>query len=402
MSFYDQKIVLVSTLDTKGEESAYLKKRLENAGRRVCVIDIGTAGTPAFHADITRETVLEQTTLTQQSAGVSVVLESITAGLEIILRDLLDRDDISAVVGIGGGKGASVFHRATVGLPYGFPKLLITSARPAMLAEIAMTTDTILLPTLVDLFGVNKFIRAVLDNAALMLSGLNWIAEKERSVKTVAVTAFGVTTPAVRAIKSNLEQAGIAVIVFPANGAGGRMMEALIARSAFDGVVDLTTTEMADLLLGGTASAGEERLKAASAIGIPQVIAPGAIDMVNFGPPETVPDTFSDRTKYQHTPLTTLVRTTPADTAQIAKMTSERLNLASGAVVVFWPGGGVSDYDSPGQEFYDPAANTAWLNEMRRSLNSTVNLIETDYHINDPKFAALCSVWMITQLEMRT
>ena len=401
MSFYDQKIVLVSTLDTKGEESAYLKKRLENAGRRVCVIDIGTAGTPAFHADITRETVLEQTTLTQQSAGVSVVLESITAGLEIILRDLLDRDDISAVVGIGGGKGASVFHRATVGLPYGFPKLLITSARPAMLAEIAMTTDTILLPTLVDLFGVNKFIRAVLDNAASMLSGLNWIAEKEISAKTVAVTAFGVTTPAVRAIKSNLEQAGIAVIVFPANGAGGRMMEALIARSAFDGVVDLTTTEMADLLLGGTASAGEERLKAASAIGIPQVIAPGAIDMVNFGPPETVPDTFSDRTKYQHTPLTTLVRTTPADTAQIAKMTSERLNLASGAVVVFWPGGGVSDYDSPGQEFYDPAANTAWLNEMRRSLNSTVNLIETDYHINHPNFAALCSEWMITQLEMR-
>jgi len=401
MSFYDQKIVLVSTLDTKGEETAYLKNRAEKAGRSVCVVDVGTSGTPAFCADITRQTVREQTSLPLQSVGASVALEAMSAGLEIILRDLFDRDDISAVVGIGGGKGASVFHRATMGLPYGFPKLLVTSARPAMLAEIAMTTDTILFPTLVDLFGVNKFTRAVLDNAAAMLSGLNWIAEKETPAKTVAVTAFGVTTPAVRSVKSNLEQAGIAVIVFPANGAGGRTMEALIARGAFDGVIDLTTTEMADLLLGGTASAGEERLKAAGAIGIPQVVVPGATDMVNFGPPETVPDRFSDRTKYQHTPLTTLVRTTPSDTAQIAKMTSERLNLSSSAVAVFWPGGGVSDYDSPGQDFYDPDANTAWLIEMKRSLNTKVRLIETDHHINHPDFALLCSNWMITQLEAR-
>ena len=402
MSSCDQKIVLMSTLDSKGEETAYLKNRVEKAGRSVCVIDVGTAGTPAFSADITRETVWDRPDLISQPDGITAAMDAVSIRAEAVLRDLFDQCEISAVVGIGGGKGASVFHRATMGLPYGFPKLLVTSARPAMLAEIATTTDTILFPTLVDLFGVNQFTRAVLDNVAAMLSGLYWIAQSEKPAKTVAVTAFGVTTPAVQSIKFNLEQAGITVIAFPANGAGGRTMETLIAKGAFDGVIDLTTTEMADLLLGGTASAGAERLTAAGAIGIPQAIAPGATDMVNFGPPNTVPDRFSDRVKYQHTPMTTLVRTTPFDTAQIAKMTSERLNSASGKVVVFWPGGGVSDYDCPGQAFHDPDANMAWFREMKRSLSTKVALVQTDHHINDPEFAALCSDWMIAQLETRT
>jgi uncharacterized protein (UPF0261 family) len=402
MSAREQKIALVATLDSKGEETAYLKRCLNAAGRKVCVIDVGTSGAPAFAADITRQALQDRADVASQSDGPAAALDAMAVGAKAVLGDLFDRGEISAVVGIGGGKGAGVFHRATRELPYGFPKLLVTSARPAMLAEIATTTDMILFPTLVDLFGINQFTGAVLDNAGAMAAGLYWNAPEEKPALTVAVTAFGVTTPAVQAIKSNLEQAGITVIAFPANGAGGRTMEALIAKGAFDGVIDLTTTELADLLLGGTASAGEDRLKAAGAAGIPQIIAPGATDMVNFGPPDTVPEKFSDRITYQHTPMTTLVRTTPADTAEIARMTSERLNSAAGKVAVFWPGGGVSDYDRPGQTFHDPDANEAWRQTMKRSLDAKTAFVETDHHINDPEFAALCSNWMIAQLEAGT
>ena len=329
-------------------------------------------------------------------------LAAMAAGAAVIVREMFNAGAVSAVAGIGGGKGSGVFHSITKDLPYGFPKVLVTSARPALLAEIATTTDTILLPTLVDLFGINEFTRLALGNAGKILAALSWTMPEITSTKRVAVTAFGVTTPAVQSAKSKLESAGITVIVFPANGAGGRTMEALIAKFVFDGVIDLTTTEMADLLLGGTASAGKDRLTAAGACGIPQIIAPGATDMVNFGPPDTLPEKYSGRTKYQHTPMTTLVRTTPEETAEIARQTAQRLNAATGPVAVFWPAGGVSDYDRPGQSFFDSAANLAWLNAMTQTLNPAILVTQTDHHINDPDFASLCAEWMIAQLEVQT
>ena len=307
MNTLDQQIVLISTLDSKGEETAFLKELVKKAGRLVCVIDVGTAGTPAFAADITREEVAKKATTMAVSDGPVDALAAMAAGAAVIVREMFNAGAVSAVAGIGGGKGSGVFHSITKDLPYGFPKVLVTSARPALLAEIATTTDTILLPTLVDLFGINEFTRLALGNAGKILAALSWTMPEITSTKRVAVTAFGVTTPAVQSAKSKLESAGITVIVFPANGAGGRTMEALIAKFVFDGVIDLTTTEMADLLLGGTASAGKDRLTAAGACGIPQIIAPGATDMVNFGPPDTLPEKYSGRTKYQHTPMTTLV-----------------------------------------------------------------------------------------------
>jgi uncharacterized protein (UPF0261 family) len=402
MNTLDQQIVLISTLDSKGEETAFLKELVKKAGRLVCVIDVGTAGTPAFAADITREEVAKKATTMSESDGPVDALAAMAAGAAVIVREMFNAGAVSAVAGIGGGKGSGVFHSITKDLPYGFPKVLVTSARPALLAEIATTTDTILLPTLVDLFGINEFTRLALGNAGKILAALSWTMPEITSTKRVAVTAFGVTTPAVQSAKSKLESAGITVIVFPANGAGGRTMEALIAKFVFDGVIDLTTTEMADLLLGGTASAGKDRLTAAGACGIPQIIAPGATDMVNFGPPDTLPEKYSGRTKYQHTPMTTLVRTTPEETAEIARQTAQRLNAATGPVAVFWPAGGVSDYDRPGQSFFDSAANLAWLNAMTQTLNPAILVTQTDHHINDPDFASLCAEWMIAQLEVQT
>jgi uncharacterized protein (UPF0261 family) len=320
------------------------------------------------------------------------------SGAAVIVQEMFKAGEISAIAGVGGGKGAAVFHQITCDLPYGFPKMLVTSARPALLAEIATTSDTILLPTVVDLMGINRFTRAVLINAANMLCGLEWAEEESRPGKTVAVTAFGVTTAAVQSVMSRLKESDVSVIVFPANGAGGRSMESLIANGEFDGVIDLTTTEMADLLLDGTASAGEDRLTAAGAVGIPQVIAPGAVDMVNFGPPESLPNHFEGRTTYQHTPMTTLVRTNPDETANIAQQTATRLNQSKGPVAIFWPAQGVSDYDRPGKPFHDPVANVSWRDAMKQTLRAGIPVLETNFHINDPEFGKLCADWMIDQL----
>lgn len=392
------KIIIVATLDSKGEEVDFLKQRLLERGRLVCIVDIGTAGSPEFPGDITRQDVSQGIPIADAADGPAERLAAMATGAKVIVNDMMQLGEISAIVGIGGGKGAGVFHQVTSDLPFGFPKVLITSARPSLLAQIATTSDTVLLPTLVDLFGLNQFTQAVLINAANLLAGLEWTQSEAQSSKTIAVTAFGVTTPAVQAIKSRLEDANFSVVVFPANGAGGRTLEALITRGEFDGLIDLTTTEMADLLFGGTASAGKSRLTAAGAAGIPQIVAPGAIDMINFGPPETVPDKFSLRTMYRHTPMTTLVRTNSQETSEIAFETAQRLNSATGPVAVFWPAGGVSDYDREGHSFHDPAANAAWRDGMKQALNSDIGIVNTQHHINDPEFATLCADWMITQL----
>lgn len=392
------KVLLVATLDSKGDEVAFLKEQLDARGRSICVMDVGTAGSPKFSGDVTRESVASKTAIPVDLDGPAEALNAMASGATAIAKDLFKSGKISAIAGIGGGKGSAVFHQITRELPYGFPKVLVTSARPALLAEIATTSDTILLPTIVDLMGINRFTRAVLINAANMLCGLEWTEDVSRPGKTIAVTAFGVTTPAVQSVMSRLEGSDVSVIVFPANGAGGRSMESLIAKGEFDGVIDLTTTEMADLLLAGTASAGEDRLTAAGAVGIPQAVAPGAIDMVNFGPPESIPDHLAGRTTYRHTPMTTLVRTNPEETAKIAYQTATRLNRSIGPVMIFWPAQGVSDYDRPGKPFHDPAANVSWRDAMKQTLRADIPVLEADFHINDPEFGALCADWMIAQL----
>lgn len=392
------KVLLVATLDSKGDEVAFLKEQLDARGRSVCVMDVGTAGSPECPGDVTRDSVASRSKTRVDLGGPAEALSAMAVGAAAIVNEMFKAGEISAIAGVGGGKGAGVFHQITCDLPYGFPKLLVTSARPALLAEIATTSDTILLPTIVDLMGINRFTNSVLINAANMLCGLEWVEEVRRPGKTVAVTAFGVTTPAVQSVMSRLEGSDVNVIVFPANGAGGRSMESLIAKGEFDGVIDLTTTEMADLLLDATASAGEDRLTAAGAVGIPQAIAPGAVDMANFGPPESIPKHLSDRITYRHTPMTTLVRTIPDETAKIAYQTADRLNRSIGPVAIFWPAGGVSDYDRPGKPFHDPAANVSWRNAMKQTLRADIPVLESDFHINDPEFGALCADWMIAQL----
>ncbi len=398
MNSTKEEILIISTLDSKGDEVFFLKQQLNKRNRSVIIMDVGTAGSPKISGDITRESIAKKTKIPSDANGPAEVLNAMAIGAKKIVKDLLEDNKISAVVGIGGGKGAGVFHQITKNLPYGFPKMLITSARPALLAEIATTSDTILFPSIVDLMGINKFTHKIFINAANMLCKLSWDKGIRQSGKTVAVTSFGVTTPAVQAVLSRLQDTNVNAIVFPANGAGGRAMEALILKGEFDGVIDITTTEIADLMFNGTASAGENRLTAATSCGIPQIIAPGATDMVNFGPPETMSEELLERKVYRHTPMTTLLRTNSKETAEIAYQTAIRLNKSIGPVAVFWPAKGVSDYDRPGKLFHDPVANVSWRDTMIETLRTDIPVLEKKLHINDPEFGALCADWMLEKL----
>lgn len=236
-----QKNAIIATLDSKGAEVGLITSALHESGRETIVVDVGTAGTPAYPADIPRETVASPGDQPLSGEDPPQALKGMAAGARVLLTEFLERGEIGAVSGIGGGKGSGLLDQATRNLPFGFPKLLVSSARPALLGDIVSHSDMILMPTLVYLFGLNRFTQVILTNAASALAGLDSDGGKAPSV--VAITAFGVTTPPAKAIQSFLTGATIDSVVFPANGAGGRAMEALIDKDEFGGVVDLTTTE---------------------------------------------------------------------------------------------------------------------------------------------------------------
>lgn len=384
-------VAIVATLDTKAQEADYLCDIIQRSGRETILVDVGTTKTEARPNDLTAG---------DRVATPAELLQKIAAATRPRIAALHASGVISAVIGVGGGKGSSLFGEVVADLPYGFPKLLISSARPALLAELAAKSDIIIYPTVVDLFGVNGFTGRILENAGQAIAAMHYTPPPvRRSTKIVAITAFGVTTPAASGCVARLSKAGIEAIVFPANGAGGRKMEALVARGEFDAVLDLTTTELADEVVGGTASAGPDRLKAAGSRPVPQLIAPGAVDMVNFGPPSTVPDRFKGRQFYSHTPYTTLMRTTASENQEIGRLTADRLSQAEGPCLVLWPARGVSDYDREGGIFHDPMADAAWLSAVKCDLPTKIECRELDCHINDAEFADTAVAWIVSQLQ---
>lgn len=385
-------VAIVATLDTKGREASYLAGVIEGCGRKTVLIDVGTSNKIAENSEPDKNDA--------RVAAPAELLREIAATTRKKVGDFLQSGAITAIVGVAGGKGSAVFGEIVSDLPYGFPKLLVSSARPALLAELAVHNDIILYPTLVDLFGINPFTERVLENAGRAIAAMHYAPTRHRRKrKTVAITAFGVTTPAANRCVARLGEAGVDAIVFPANGAGGRKMEQLVAAGEFDAVLDLTITELADELIGGTASAGPDRLKAASRYPIPQLIAPGAVDMVNFGPPSSVPAELLGRQFYSHTPYTTLMRTTVSENESIGRLTAERLSRAQAPAIVLWPAKGVSDYDRDGGIFRDLDADRAWFDAVRQNLPPSIIARELNCHINDPEFAEAAVTWILAQLQ---
>ena len=357
------------------------------------VIDSGVLGTPAFAPDVSRDevaragghTIEELVSARDRGKSIAVMAE----GAAAVVRRLLDEGKIEGLISLGGTAGTSIGALAMQALPAGFPKVIVSTVASGNTRPYVGTKDIAMLHSIVDIAGLNRLSRRILANAAAAITGMVVQEEIENNEERplIGATMFGVTTPCVTAARQILEQQGFEVLVFHATGTGGRAMEELINDDYFAGVLDITTTELADELAGGVLSAGPHRLEAAASKGVPQVVCPGAIDMVNFGPLDSVPERYKQRKLYVHNPTVTLMRTTPEECAALGRITAEKLNLARGSVHVLIPLRGFSAIDSAGQPFYWPEADRSYLEALKKRLASKIQLVEIDAHINDEIFA---------------
>ncbi|SPE20804.1 conserved hypothetical protein [Candidatus Sulfotelmatomonas gaucii] len=386
-------VAILGTLDTKGEEFAYLRRRIESSGVGTIVIDSGVLGTPAFAADVSRDEVARagghaiEELVSARDRGKSIAV--MAEGAAAVVRRLFGEGKIEGLISLGGTAGTSIAALAMQTLPSGFPKVIVSTVASGNTRPYVGTKDIVMLHSIVDIAGLNRLSRRILANAAAAISGMVVQDEIENGEgrPLVGATMFGVTTPCVTAARQILEQRGFEVLVFHATGTGGQALEELVDDDYFAGVLDITTTELADELAGGVLSAGPHRLEAAARNGVPQVVCPGAIDMVNFGPLDSVPERYKHRKLYVHNPNVTLMRTTPEECAALGRITAEKLNLSRGSVHVLIPLRGFSAIDSPGQPFYWPEADRSYLEALKNRLASKIQLIEIDAHINDEIFA---------------
>ncbi len=386
-------IVLLGTLDTKGVEYEYVRGLIQARGHAVCVIDLGVLGEPAFPPDIGAAEVAAAAGTALEALRArgdrGAAVDAMTAGAQAIVRRLHAEGKLSGILGLGGGGGTTMITAAMRELPVGVPKVMVSTMASGNTAPYVDVKDITMMYSVVDIAGLNRLSRQILWNAAGAICGmLDGGIGHTPDRPLIAATMFGVTTPCVAAARERLEVAGYEVLVFHATGSGGRAMEGLIADGYFAGVLDVTTTEWADEVVGGVLTAGPDRLGAAGRKGIPQVVSVGALDMVNFGGMETVPGRFRDRTLYQHNATVTLMRTTADECRAIGERIAGRLNAATGPVTLLLPLRGISAIDAEGKPFHDPEADQALFDTLKRHLAPHVRVREIDAHINDPAFAA--------------
>jgi uncharacterized protein (UPF0261 family) len=394
-------VLLFATLDTKGLEAAYVRDLLTSWGVPVTLVDVGALGSPAVTADVPRERIFELagTTLevVRMTADRGQAVTKAAAGAARLTREAYARGEVSGVLALGGSAGTTIGTAAMKTLPLGVPKVMLSTLASGMVRQFVGDKDIFMLNSVVDIAGINRVSRPVLSQAARAMAGLvtrPGPAPEAHDRPLVATTMFGVTTPCVERARETLERAGCEVLVFHATGNGGQAMESLIGEGLIAGVLDITTTELADEHVGGFLSAGPDRLTAAGRAGIPQVVSTGALDMVNFYAPESVPAKFKGRTFYTHNANVTLMRTTPEESAIIGADIARKLAAASGPVSVLLPRRGVSAIDKEGQPFDDPVARQA-LHDAIRSGVRGVEVAELDLHINDPAFANAAAIKML-------
>jgi uncharacterized protein (UPF0261 family) len=397
-------VALIGTFDTKGEEFCFLRDRIESAGLRTLMINVGVLGSATFEADISPAEVAAAANedlaalRTERDRGRSVT--AMAGGAKAILVRLFEQGAIHGVVSLGGSAGTAIATAGMRALPCGFPKLMVSTLVSGDIKPYVGSSDICMMPSVLDIAGLNHVSRRIIGNAAAAICGMvtSEPAGALNQKPAIAATMFGVTTPCVTAARRTLEQRGYEVLVFHATGAGGQAMEQLIEDGAFRAVLDMTTTELADELVGGVMSAGPNRLEASGRKGIPQLVSPGAIDMVNFGPVETVPLQFRSRNLYVHNPSVTLMRTTPEECSEIGRVTATRLNRACGPVTVLIPMQGVSAIDKIGAPFYSPEALDAYRRSLKASLSPTIRVVELDAHINDEGFAVAAADLLMESL----
>ena len=399
-------VLLFATLDTKGHEAAYVRDLLTSWGIPVTLVDVGALGSPAVAADVSRDRIFElaETTIgaVRTTADRGQAVTKAAEGAARFTREAYARGEVSGVLALGGSAGTTIGTAAMKTLPLGVPKIMLSTLASGMVRQFVGDKDIFMLNSVVDIAGINRVSRPVLSQAARAMAGLvtrpGPSAEHEDQ-PLIAATMFGVTTPCVERARETLERAGCEVLVFHATGNGGQAMESLIGEGLIDGVLDLTTTELADEHVGGFLSAGPDRLTAAGRAGIPQVVSTGALDMVNFYAPASVPAKFKGRTFYTHNANVTLMRTTSDENAAIGADIARKLSAATGPVSVLLPARGVSAIDKEGQPFDDPLARRA-LHDAIRSGVRGVEVAELDLHINDPAFADAAATKLIELMKL--
>ncbi len=391
-------IVLLGTLDTKGREFAYVKESIEKQGFNTILIDAGVLGSPTIKPDIARDEVAIKAgtsidyLIAKNDRGFAIDLMS--KGASAIIQELHNNGKVDGIISLGGSGGTALATYAMRGLPAGVPKIMVSTMASGDTKPYVGVKDITMMYSIVDISGLNRLSSIILENAAGAICGM----VKARTAKsndidygkrktTVGATMFGVTTPCVDKVRSILEENDCEVLVFHATGTGGMAMESLIENGFIDAVADITTTEWCDELVGGVLSAGKTRLDAAAKAGIPQIVSVGALDMVNFGHINTIPNQFKTRNLYKHNDSVTLMRTTPEENRELGKVIAEKLNKAKGPVVLFLPLKGVSALDKDGMPFYDPEADAMLFKTLKENLKSHVEIREIDCHINDPEFA---------------
>jgi uncharacterized protein (UPF0261 family) len=402
-------VLLIGTLDTKGVETAFVRDLLHQAHVATQVIDAGVLGPPQFSPDVPREAVYAAagTSLDaiRQAGDRGRAIEAAARGVARIASDLYGKGQVDGVLALGGSAGTTIGTAAMRGLPFGVPKLMVSTLASGQVKPYVGVRDILMMPSVVDISGLNRISRTVLTNAARAMIGM---AQRAADVVTdphyrplITATMFGVTTPCVESARKQMEKEGYEVLVFHATGTGGMTMEAFIRDGLITGVLDITTTELADELVGGELTAGPDRLTAAALRGVPQVISVGALDMVNFGPPQTVPEKFRGRRFYQHNPTVTLMRTTPEENDRLGKEIAQKASASRGPTAVLLPRRGVSAIDAVGQPFWWPEADAALFQSLRQWMSPAVELIELDLHINDAEFARNAAGTLVRLLAKR-
>ncbi len=400
-----QQVVIVGALDTKGADFAFVRQLIEQHGLATLVVDFGVLGEPAFPPAITRSEVAAagggDLATFQTGEHKDQAMQVMSDGLAVVVRRLYDQGRLQGILGMGGSGGTSIAAAAMRTLPVGVPKLIVSTVGSGDVSAYVENKDITIMPSVVDVAGLNRISRAIYANAAGAIAGMVQTPAPASAGDKPLLTAsmFGNTTAAVDYARGLLEQRGYEVLVFHATGAGGHSMESLIADGYIAGCLDITTTELADYVCGGVFSAGPERCLAAARAGVPAVLVPGCVDMANFGALDTVPERYRDRTLYQWNPNVTLLRTDVEENRRIGELLADAANAAVGPVAVLLPLGGVSMLDSEGGRFWDPHADRACYDAIKARLRPDVQLIELAYNINDPEFAGAAVTSLVDMLE---
>jgi uncharacterized protein (UPF0261 family) len=397
-------IIVMGTMDTKGPELAYLAQQVSAAGCRAILMDVGVHAASAIEADISAAQLAAAV-----AADIEVIrtlprgeaVEKMITAASVYLQEMVQSGKAHGVIGVGGSGGTTICAAAMRSLPYGVPKFMVSTLASGNTRWHVDIADIVMMPSLLDIGGLNPMLEMVLNNAARGIVGMvrGHRAYRASGKKVISMTMYGTTTAGVSRARQVVDDAGFETWVFHASGVGGRTMENLMSLGRIHAVMDMTLAEVGAHLIGGLHDAGPHRLEMAAQLGLPQVIVPGAADTIVLPPRDQVPEKFKNRTLNFHNPTMTTMRTTAEENAAIAAFIAAKLNQSKGPVVVMLPLGGLSTIDRPGKIFYDPEANRALFDTLKRKLSSTIEVIEDKHHLDDPEFAARVGEKMVRMLK---